>query len=704
VSTDPAGGAPPPGPQTPATRRVWGPSLLPLAIGIIIAVTGSLGARYLNPLPDSLLGAPARTLVYLTLLAAAGALLHRRRLWTAPLSAPPPAPAPPAAAPTPHEAPAAPAPAADATADTLLDRVRTVLQERHPDIVVAAGSVTFDDDGNVNAFSLKTLTPSGFSDPAIREKVFVRVSESIEGRWNMTADPRRDMLHLRTKLPFPGAVAPPLPTQIARSAEDALTLYQTDLALRLGVDENGSSLDVQIAKFPHWLFIGGTGSGKSVFMRGAVIEPFRAAGAMILIGDGKGTDYTPLIGLPNIVAVSQSTADHLRLVRLAADELRARRHDARSLQFSQAGTNPFKRPPMIVLLDEFATMINNIKGDENYGKDGLIKFIADLKFLLRVGREFKVHVGIASQEAYREIIDGQMMGNLSLRVSLGPPEDKTIAEVFPAKLQAEARRIGAGINKERDVGRALAFMASDDTDVVVEFQSYFGYTPNASKPPPSIIAADHERYRVQVSDQIPKLYPRLWWKMDGPEYATDLDILYDTPAVVLDDSDGNPDPQFFPYDPLHPSYLGTDRDGEGTPIPSLTELQQGVVYAPPAPAAPTHPVVDDLDDWGAPPASTAPPAPAWSGDINTFDSPGPPPEWAREPSPTPPPTPELPTPDSAPAPPATNPAAPSEDTDPDGEIIDPPWDTTGEPPIVRRRPPRVPPPPPQRPNTGAVNI
>ncbi|WP_336794125.1 hypothetical protein [Gordonia malaquae] len=671
--------------------------MMPLAIGLIACVVGSAGSRFLNPLPVSQISPLSLTLLYVAALGAAAALIHQRNTWRSHAATaapgPPVDPRVPAPGPEPVGEPAAPA--EDRTADTLLDRVRTVLSERHPEIVIVDGSVRFDNDtAQVNAFSLRTTKPSGFSDGVFREKIFQRVSESIPGRWNMTAEPQRDMIHLRTKLPFPAAVATPMPDRIALNKDDALDIYIKGLALSIGVNELLESIDLDIQAFPHWLFIGGTGSGKSVFMRGAVIEPFRAAGAMIFLGDGKGTDYTQLIGLPNIVTVSQTTADHIRMVRLCADELRARRADAQAIQFSRNGQTPFQRPPIVMLLDEFATMMANVKGE--YGKQGVESFLADLKFLVRVGREFKVHVGIASQEAYRDIIDGQLMGNLQLRVSLGPPEDKTISEVFPDKLQAQAKRIGSGINKKRDIGRGLAFMASDSDEIVVEFQSYYGHTPNPSKPPPPILAAAHEAYREQVSDRIPRLHPRLWWQVESPDYAADLESIYATPAVLLDNGRGEPDPTKFIYDPLHPSYQGLDRDAATPPIPTLSELSDGATYAPLPPKRTTRPSLDDdqdIDDDDQPAFDVLDTA-DYEGD--PFDNHGaPPPDWATGD-------------DQVPDEPTRADTTPEVDDDDDP----PPFDVDPEPrpeptpaPLTKPTRGRVPPPhPSRRPNTGTVNI
>lgn len=589
---------PPPPTSAPAphaTERALRPSLPWISAGSVLTVVGSLGSRLSNPLPDSALNASELTLGYAALLAVGGGaafLHHRWRHLGSAAAADVPAPPAPATEPAaPADSPAVPL-GPTIPDHPLARRVQAVLDSNFNvgAYYVATIPYTLDDNGECSSFDLRCSASGGFSSSDLRERVYRRVSESISGKWTMTAEPTADVLHWRIKAGFPGAVSMPLPPAVADSTASALQLYKS-FRMPLGVDADGTILSIDPAAFPHFLIVGGTGSGKSVFNRG-IIEYFRAQGWMLLLCDGKGTDYTGLIGHNNIVAVAQTTADILRTVRMAADELRARQSDAKRHQRARSG-DPFRRPPILLLIDEFATVKANVDGD--YGKNHTL--IEDLKFITRLGREFKVHLCIATQEVYRDTIDGQILGNMKLRISLGPPEDKTIKEAFPEALRNEAARIGGTIDKDRDKGRAMALTSSDDGDNrVVEFQSFYGYSPGDPKPPPSVLSAAHEEFRITVTEQIPRLYPRLWFAVDSPEYGVDVEHLYGLPPVLLDGPDGLPDPQHYMYDPLRDEYNGNDEGASSPPIPALTELRDGVVFTPPKPRpSRTEP---DLDDWG----------------------------------------------------------------------------------------------------------
>ncbi|MBM4574700.1 hypothetical protein GS489_31050 [Rhodococcus hoagii] len=335
-----------------------------------------------------------------------------------------------------------------------------------------------DDAGEYIQFNVRATKPGLFANDRTRSNVYNLLTNSVGGHWNYRSDPATDTLTFTRKAGFPAVVTPPVPNRIPQSTDEARQMYP-DFRMRLGVTSSGEVLEINMAKFPHALFVGGSGSGKSVFAR-AVIESFRVAGWMIFLGDGKGTDYEGLHRQPGVVAISQSTADHIRMVRMVAEELRGRQADTQKRQ--RAGEqDAFRRPPLLLLLDEYATMLADIKSE--YGAEA---FESDLKFLTRVGRQFKVHVIFSTQEAYRDTINGQLLGNIGLRVSLGPPEDKTIKEVFPEKLRNEAARIGGTISKN-DRGRGLALMTADDgTAQAVEFQSFYGYSPPSPirHPPP----------------------------------------------------------------------------------------------------------------------------------------------------------------------------------------------------------------------------
>lgn len=359
------------------------------------------------------------------------------------------------------------------------------------------------------------------------------------------------MSHNETIARFPEVPAPPIPTRIPQSANEARAMY-AHFQMMLGVVASGEILGIDLTRISNALVVGGTGSGKSVLMR-TVIESFRTAGWMIFIGDGKGSDYQGLHHQPGICAISRRAADHVRLVRMIADELRARQSDA-IVRNASGEADTFHRPPLVLVLDEYANLLAAV--DSAYGRES---FEDDLRFVARVGREFKVHLIMSTQEAHARTLNVGLLGHMGLRVLLGPADGMTFSDVVPESLREEVRSIGVTIGK-KDRGRGIAVLCDDeDNHSAIEFQSFYGYSPATSKTSPERLSgADWSRYKCEASDKIPSLYPRFWFKVTGPDYAKSLADLYALPMVALDHAPGTPDPDMARYDPLHPSYLGAD--------------------------------------------------------------------------------------------------------------------------------------------------
>ncbi|MDZ7912988.1 MAG: FtsK/SpoIIIE domain-containing protein [Rhodococcus sp. (in: high G+C Gram-positive bacteria)] len=348
---------------------------------------------------------------------------------------------------------------------------------------------------------------------------------------------------------FPTFATLPSPTRIPTSVDEASEMYPT-FRMQLGIDESGDIVGVDLAKNPHALFFGVTGSGKSVLTR-TVIESCRSAGWMLFLCDGKGTDYEGLHRQPGIVAISQRTADHMRMVRMVADELRGRQADAWARR--QAGERgPFPCPPLLLLLDEYATIRASIR--DVYGTD-FHEFDSDVQLIARIGREFRVHVIVATQDPSPRAIPAPLLENLSTRVALGPSDNAAACTAFPYPHRATARRIIESFGSHARGRGLVAFTGEDGGSRIVEIQTFIGYTPGDAKRAPGG-DADVTHNAHEVSNKVPSLYPRLWFQVDGPHYGQPLSALYACPTVALDRPDGTPDPDMEQYDPLHPSYLG----------------------------------------------------------------------------------------------------------------------------------------------------
>lgn len=575
-------------------REPFAATLTAAAIGQAMIAGGSVLARAVADLPSHQLDAVSVGTFYGTLALGAGACAwwaRRLREGTPKLRMPLDDPR---NGPTefPPDVAGGQDPAAVGPTDPFVARLRDVIGSQPIDVV---GEPVRDEDGVPVGFTVRATKPGLFTHDRKRTDVFMLLTKSIDGTWDMRADLQNDTLVFCAKAGFPAVITPPIPETVPQSVDEARSMYP-DFRMRLGVTATGDSLDIDLRKIPHALVIGSTGSGKSAFAR-TILESFRAAGWMVFLGDGKGVDYEGLHRQPGVVAISQREPDHVRLVRMVHDELMARQADAKARK-RRGEADPFHRPPLLLLLDEYAVMRARIKATY-----GIEEFERDLTIISQLGREFKVHLILSTQDAYRETVPGQLLGNLNLRISLGPPEDKTIKEVFPESLRNEAARIGGGISKN-DRGRSLALITDEDGDnQAVEFQAYYGYSPAETKTPPNAeVAALWERYKTAASDRIRLLYPRLWFAVDGPDYGEGLEGLYALPVVVLTGRDGRPVPQSTKYDPLSDDYLG-GATGSGAVFYALDELPEHIA-APELDAPTIDPDQDGTDLHGTDPHET----------------------------------------------------------------------------------------------------
>ncbi|MEB3022969.1 type IV secretory system conjugative DNA transfer family protein [[Mycobacterium] crassicus] len=472
------------------------------------------------------------------------------------LEKPPVVAAPPIVAAPPVMQPQMPAPVAAAAPTTTLgnrdlDRIMQVVTSSNLPLRLLEGSVSFDEEQALQGFKLVAEKPGYFGDKRLATIVMNKL-ETIDGEWDFDVDPKRDTITGTRKTSFPKFVPPPHPETIAASVADAIAGYHK-FKFRLGVNELNEPLEYSPAEYPHWMAIGGTGAGKSVFVR-SVLEPYRAAGWAIFISDGKKTDYASLGSVPNVVMISADTAEHVRLMHAIVEEINRRAEIAQQRKIA-GHPDPFAFVPWLVILDEFASVRRDIEGLYAGDPDKDSDYVSDFLYVLRKGREFRVHVAILTQDLYSKTIPGDARGNIKLIISLGAPEKMTLDKAFPKELQDRARRLGQRISA---AGRGL--VADPEAATVVEFQGYYGYTPGMNINDPKATEAMRAAwtdYRDNVSNKIRGLYSRQWFAI---EEAEDLDKpiagLNALKMVNLDRRDGTPNPQMLQYDKLHDSYNG----------------------------------------------------------------------------------------------------------------------------------------------------
>lgn len=424
----------------------------------------------------------------------------------------------------------------------ILQRVHKIMLQSYDDVALLNSAETeyeSNDDAEPSSFVIQAAKDGGFSDSGLVEKLFARITKSIpKGTvlWSMQERLADDRLVFSKKRPFPKMLFPDVPSRVVTSSEEAVEAYQSKKFV-VGQDSFGEKVEIDPKKSPHGLVIGGTGSGKSVFTLG-LIEDLRSQGWQIVICDGKQTDYTSLINVPNVVAVGSKVEDWLRLAQFVEDQMTARY--ALSGERARKGLTPkFNQPPMLFLIDEFGSVRREVKS--RYGKQGLDRFDSILKNIAAKARAAAIHMVIATQDIFASTFDGDLKANLSFIVSLGVAEARTLTDAFSTETRPKARRIGQSILEENK-GRGIIEVGTDEGKTVVEFQTYFAYSPGGEFPDFEPAKSAWGEYKEKVSDHIPLMYPRVWYAEPEPDVLKaidDVDEIGDLPMFPIQGKDGS---------------------------------------------------------------------------------------------------------------------------------------------------------------------
>lgn len=406
---------------------------------------------------------------------------------------------------------------------------------------------------------------------------------------------------------FPKAIAPEPPTAVVSTVDEAIRRYHAAEWV-MGVDARGNWLTYPLADHPHAFVVGGTGGGKSVWVR-TQIEMLRTGyhdprtgedsggGWRLFIASGKPSDFAGLEGFPGIQMVATDTAQLIVMLQAVKSEMDRRIAAAAQAKREGKGGSAFNFQPMCVVLDEFGYLGMSIL--TLYGTKGLKWFRQLVDSLLRVARETRIHVVLSTQTVRKEQSDpasipGTWQANISMAVSLGKPDDsETLNNAFGPATRERAAKIGP-----RLVGHKGRGMTGDElAKKVIIFQSLYGWSPGTTSldpradpkvaPPTDEVRESWERWEP-ISASVPWLAPRLGIKAASPQWSDgELEQVSLTPVVVLTDRDGNLCPGMEKCDPMSPEWVGHAQANANAPVLDFDGVddQPSEATAPQSPAA-----------------------------------------------------------------------------------------------------------------------
>jgi S-DNA-T family DNA segregation ATPase FtsK/SpoIIIE len=191
----------------------------------------------------------------------------------------------------------------------------------------------------------------------------------------------------------------------------------TPLSFALGRDVTGEPIFTDIAKMPHLLVAGTTGSGKSVVIHSILISLLfknSPETLRLIMVDPKRVELTPYSGLPHLVSpVITENKKAMSVFRWALAEM-DRRYDVlqaagnRDIKSYNAANKEDPLPNILIVIDELADLMST------YGREveGAIVRLAQM------ARATGIHLILSTQRPSVEIITGLIKANIPTRIAL----------------------------------------------------------------------------------------------------------------------------------------------------------------------------------------------------------------------------------------------------------------------------------------------
>lgn len=391
---------------------------------------------------------------------------------------------------------------------------------------------------------------SGFSAAGVRAEN-LRVLDGPEGTIELRFEDAEGS--------FPVAVAPPTPS-VVRSVAEAVKSYE-NLYWEFGVDARGNVLRSKCKDSPHVALIAQTGWGKSV-LSATIVEQMRVGGAEVMLFDGKGTDHPRALGRqPGVIWLSKESAEHVIGMTWLHDEMTERYRQVDADNDGPDSVKSFDFPPIIALVDELPSLRRAVAKLDT--KDKGRAFDSMLVDLLQKGRQARIHILLISTTLLVDAVPSDMQNNITRTIFLGPVDSRSLmSDDIPQSAKDRIVSLSSRI-PESDKGRGVFMSRTPKGTNVIQFQSFYGYSPGNTAldaaPTPEVREAWTEAR--EASESLPSLYDRIGVEVSGPEWrSAPMSELMDTPTVVVADEHGPIEGREV-YDPLSLEFLGRVHSG-----------------------------------------------------------------------------------------------------------------------------------------------
>ncbi|ELK4622333.1 DNA translocase FtsK [Staphylococcus pseudintermedius] len=287
---------------------------------------------------------------------------------------------------------------------------------------------------------------------------------------------------IRIEAPIPGTslvgieVPNPHTTKVNISSilsHPAFKNAESKLTVAMGNRINNEPLLMDIAKTPHALIAGATGSGKSVSINSILISLLyrnHPEELRLLLIDPKMVELAPYNGLPHLVApVITDVKAATQSLKWAVDEMERRfklfaHHHVRNISaFNNKVNYDQCIPKIVIVIDELADLMMMAPQDVEQS----------IARLAQKARACGIHMLVATQRPSVNVITGLIKANIPTRIAFmvsSSVDSRTILDSGGAERllgYGDMLYLGSGMNKPIRVQGT--FVSDEEIDQVVEF-------------------------------------------------------------------------------------------------------------------------------------------------------------------------------------------------------------------------------------------
>ena len=296
---------------------------------------------------------------------------------------------------------------------------------------------------------------------------------------------------IRIEAPIPGKAA--IGIEVPNKENSTVTLrellaseefdnHTSNLAFAVGKDIGGKTIITDIAKMPHLLIAGATGSGKSVCINTLIMSLLYKASpedVKVIMVDPKVVELSTYNGIPHLLipvvtdpkkaagALNWAVAEMTRRYQLFAEyqvrNLQGYNEKVKSIEMLEDDDKPQKLPQIVIIVDELADLMMVAPGDV---EDAICR-------LAQLARAAGIHLIIATQRPSVNVITGLIKANMPSRLAFAVSsgvDSRTILDMVGAeKLLGKGDMLFYPYGYPKPVRIQGAFVSDDEVNAVVDF-------------------------------------------------------------------------------------------------------------------------------------------------------------------------------------------------------------------------------------------